>query len=126
MELAFWLLLGLLLLLVPIVGVVGLQLWGAVKTKKAPDYDSEDYFIGPNGCESSFATPRLPTLRASDLFPVSHTMHLIRSRGRFPKITDAPTLLVSVVVPAYKEEKRISKMMDEMLATLRQAASRDK
>ena len=33
-------------------------------------------------------------------------------------ITDPASLLVSIVVPAYKEEKRISRMMDEMLAYL--------
>ena len=53
--------------------------------------------------------------------PASFTI-FCSSLGQFPNINDAPTLLVSVVVPAYKEEKRISRMMDEMLEYLNAAA----
>jgi hypothetical protein len=48
------LLLGALLavLLVSLLVVASL-VWGAVRTKKAPNYDSEDYFVGPDGYDTS-------------------------------------------------------------------------
>lgn len=81
-----------LLILAPVLFVARL-LWAAIQTEKAPHYASEDFFTNPDG-----------------------------SKGRFPVITDPASLLVSIVVPAYKEEKRISRMMDEMLAYLNHEA----
>ena len=46
--------------------------------------------------------------------------------GRFPSIYDAPSVLVSVIVPAYNESERITPMMDEMLAFLRSEEKKDK
>lgn len=51
---------------------------------------------------------------------------LCRDKAAFPSILkDKPTLDLTVVVPAYKEEKRISPMMDSMLSVL-EAAGKQK
>lgn len=39
-------------------------------------------------------------------------------KTEFPSIEDEPTIDLSVIVPAYEEEKRLSKMLDECLAFL--------
>lgn len=38
-----------------------------------------------------------------------------RGLGEFPTVDDKPTKTLTVVVPAYNEEKRIDKMMTEMI-----------
>ena len=50
-----------------------------------------------------------------------------RTKGKFPSLlTDAPTKLVSLVVPAYKEEKRIGVMLDEMMGFLEAKAKAER
>ena len=49
-----------------------------------------------------------------------------RTQGRFPSIYDPASVLVSVIVPAYNEEKRMTPMMDEMLGFLREEQKKDK
>ena len=49
-----------------------------------------------------------------------------RTKDAFPSIYDPASVLVSVVVPAYNEEKRITTMMDEMLDYLRKEERKDK
>ncbi len=47
-------------------------------------------------------------------------------KAPFPSVFDAPTRLVTVVVPAYNESARIQPMMDEMLAYLQKASKTDR
>lgn len=51
---------------------------------------------------------------------------LCRKKEAFPKIHDAASVTLSVVVPAYNEEKRISLMMDDMLRVLKEYAKSHK
>ena len=48
------------------------------------------------------------------------------TKEAFPSVYDPASILVSVVVPAYNEEKRITTMMDEMLEYLRKEERKDK
>lgn len=48
------------------------------------------------------------------------------SKEKFPTVYDPSSILVSVIVPAYNEEKRITTMMDEMLDYLRKEEKKDK
>uniref|UniRef100_A0A1I8GDS2 Dolichyl-phosphate beta-glucosyltransferase n=1 Tax=Macrostomum lignano TaxID=282301 RepID=A0A1I8GDS2_9PLAT len=47
------------------------------------------------------------------------------SQERFPSIKDKPTVTLSVIVPAYREEKRLGKMLDEALPYLDGRRARD-
>ncbi len=51
---------------------------------------------------------------------------LCSKKAPFPSVFDAPTRLVTVVVPAYNESARIQPMMDEMLAYLQKASKTDR
>ena len=66
----------------------------AFQTRRTPDHESERTFVGPDG----------------------------HADGAFPSIYDeGPSrsyVFLSVVVPAYNEEERISAMLDETLAHL--------
>ncbi len=66
----------------------------AFQTRRTPDHESERTFVGPDG----------------------------QADGAFPSIYDeGPSrsyVFLSVVVPAYNEEERISAMLDETLAHL--------
>ena len=46
--------------------------------------------------------------------------------GAFPSIADDATVVLSVVVPAYKEEKRITPMLKDTLAVLKDMSKADK
>ena len=75
----------------PLAYIVIKQVYVAVNTVKAPDHDSEDFFENESGASK-----------------------------RFPAITDKGSVTVSVVVPAYNEEKRIpeERGIDDMIADL--------
>jgi len=51
--------------------------------------------------------------------------HNASSRVEFPSLTDSPAVYLSVIIPAYNEEKRLPFMLDEALAYLSGRASRD-
>jgi hypothetical protein len=73
------------------------------------------------------STPSLPFLTTPTPSPSPPLLHTARSETRrFPSISDEPSLLLSVVVPAYKESKRIGSMMKDMLAHLDKTAAKDK
>lgn len=69
-----------------------------------------------------------PTCRRNhSSHPSDRLAFIDRSAKRpFPSITDAPSVLVSVVVPAYNESKRIDPMMTEMLSFLNGKSKADK
>ena len=50
----------------------------------------------------------------------------LRKQARFASIYDPASVLVSVIVPAYNEEARMTPMMDEMLAFLRAEEKKSK
>jgi dolichyl-phosphate beta-glucosyltransferase len=64
-----------------------------------------------------FTTTREPDLSRADS-EKSFTDPSSNSTKPFPSIGDAPSLYLSLVIPAYKEEKRLPKMMDETIAYL--------
>lgn len=53
-------------------------------------------------------------------------MNACSAMGRFPSLDDAATVTLSVVVPAYNEEKRIAPMLDEMIAGLQAHSKKNK
>ena len=58
---------------------------------------------------------------------VRHLLALSCStKQAFPRLHEAATVTVSVVIPAYNEEERIKVMLDEMLDFLEKHASRTK
>ncbi len=44
----------------------------------------------------------------------------------FPSLSDPASRLLTVVIPAYKEQARIEKMLDELLAYLNQRSAADR
>jgi len=77
--------------------VIGQQLFKALRQKRAPDYDVERVYWQPSG-----------------------------KVGLFPSVDDEASLTVSVVVPAYNEEKRMTPMMTAMLEHLEATSKKDK
>ena len=123
-------------LLFSVLFVVIKQVALAVNTQKAADDPAEDYFYAGPGCvwgarsavlctrlRGRCALPvgrHLQRMRTVHLTPSTHPPAFRSKKGdRVPSVHDAPTVLVSVVVPAYNESKRIAVMMDEMLGFLR-------
>jgi dolichyl-phosphate beta-glucosyltransferase len=104
----------------------------AYLNKRAPDHPSENMFslgkVGGFVCgggaprrarENTPLTthpPRPPPSPPSR--PAPPLPFPARSTGRFPSITEAPSLFLSVVVPAYNEEERMRKGLDEMVEYL--------
>jgi hypothetical protein len=122
-----------------VVALLGLSAWlykpmsKAWNNKRAVDHPSENTFdLGKGGCVQPQCpalgvcrqaprtthpqphTPRIPNAPSHAPFSGSGT------RGTFPSLADKPTLYLSVIVPAYNEEKRIpeEKGIDDMIAKL--------
>ena len=70
----------------------------AWQTKRTPDHESERTFVDPSS----------------------------GAKTAFPSISDAPSVLLSLIVPAYNEEERIPEMLEETLAHLAGRAASDR
>lgn len=79
-----------------VVGVAGRHVYGAIKSKRAPDYDVEGMYRQVGG-----------------------------GYGLFPTLADAASVTLSVIVPAYNEAERITPMMKDMLGHLEAVAKAD-
>lgn len=85
----------------------------AWKTKQTPDYPSENVFKTKSGCV------RVVMLAVFFTQPRSY-VGVCRDEGKFGSLFDVPSKFLTLVVPAYNEEKRMGVMLDEMMATLAQ------
>ena len=109
----------------------------AVHTAKAEDHPSEDFFESEKGCVEQerskrdakrllYIAGRRPILTASVACYVITTHIFCSDKLAFPSIYDPASITLSVVVPAYNEEKRIAVMMDVMLDVLEKESKKNK
>lgn len=52
-------------------------------------------------------------------------MYHCRTYQKFPSVDDAPSLYLSIIIPAYNEEKRLPKMLDECVPYLMKRSQSD-
>lgn len=91
----------------------------AWKSQQSADHPTEMYFLKADGCGLPPPPPPCPTSDVELCVCVRVCVSPRRqTQGTFASLYDAPSKYLTLVVPAYNEEKRMGVMLDEMLGVL--------